>query len=203
MKKKEALARLAKQCEDDPEVTYQYAYTLERLRKYREAARVYEKATKLGPENSKYYFGLGDVCRVMGKYKEALAAYEKGLEHSPGDRRVERYVAELREKVKKIEEQELAKKKIAQEEEKKRKEAMAKVRPKPTPTPIPTPKKIERPSITLTFERPYSGRISLAGVMKRIIETKKIDTRMGRRALTEFSRRKATDEKIFSKSQIE
>ncbi len=186
LKKKETLEGLVKRCEGDPEVNYQYAYTLERLRRYEDAARFYKRATELGPDNAKYYFGLGDVYRVLGRYRDALYAYEKGLRRSSGNRRVERYVKELREKIKESQEENYAKEKVPEEVKRPSLES----------------KGVKRPPITLSFEQPYSGRIALSRLLNQMIKTQNIDDLMGKKALKELTRRKALDERYFIRSQV-
>ncbi len=186
LKKKEQLEGLVKRCEGDPEVNYQYAYTLERLRRYEDAARFYKRATELRPEKAKYYFGLGDVYRVLGMYKEALSAYEEGLRRSQGNRRVERYVNELRQKVKESHEEEYAKETVIEEEQRPGLES----------------KGVKRSSVTLSFEQPYSGRIALSRLLNQMIKTQNVDALMGKQALKELTRRKALDERYFIGPQV-
>ena len=186
LKRKEALEGLIKRCEGDPEVNYQYAYTLERLRRYEDALRFYKRATELGPDNAKYYFGLGDVYRVLGRYSDALYTYEKGLRRSSGNRRVERYVKELREKVKESQGENYAKEKVPEEVKRPSLES----------------KGVKRSPITLSFEQPYSGRIALSGLLNQMIKTRNIDDLMGKKALKELTRRKALDERYFIRSQV-
>lgn len=86
--KKEALVKEAlRVCPDDPDISYQNGYILERLRKYEEALAAYKKTIDLDPGYAKAYFSLGDIKASLKNYEEAAAAYREGLRHDPGDKR--------------------------------------------------------------------------------------------------------------------
>ena len=71
------------ECADDPEVTYYYAYNLERLRKYDAALHYYQKVIELDPNYAKAYMGMGDMYRELGQLDKAIGSYEKGLSLDP------------------------------------------------------------------------------------------------------------------------
>ncbi|MDA3786234.1 MAG: hypothetical protein PF568_05020, partial [Deltaproteobacteria bacterium] len=48
-------------CPNDPIINFEYAYSMERFRKYREALKYYQLAAKLAPKYAKSYFGMGDM----------------------------------------------------------------------------------------------------------------------------------------------
>ena len=83
MKRQVFLKQAVKECPDDAQINYFYAYNLERLRKYDDALYYYEKAVSLGPDYAKSYFGLGDVYLMLGKPEAAILALEKGLAYDP------------------------------------------------------------------------------------------------------------------------
>lgn len=98
LSKRTILEKAVKICPDNPEINYQYAYCLERLRKYDEATTYYRKAVKLDKEkkSAKELFGLGDVCRMTGNLQEAVSAYEAGLRIEPGNKRAQASLREVK-----------------------------------------------------------------------------------------------------------
>lgn len=85
MQRQEFLARAIKECPDDHQINYHYAYNLERLRRYDQALYYYEAAVRLQPDFAKGYFGLGDVYLALGKSKIAIDSFRKGLSLDPGN----------------------------------------------------------------------------------------------------------------------
>lgn len=83
------LEKAIKLCPSDPEVNFQYAYSLERLRKYDSAIKYYKKAVEndKSKTTAKYFFGLGDVSLMTDKFKDAVTAYEAGLKIDPENKR--------------------------------------------------------------------------------------------------------------------
>jgi tetratricopeptide (TPR) repeat protein len=114
LQKRKILEEAIKKCPENPEVNYQYGYCLERLRKYEEAAKWYRKAVKYdtSQKTAKYYFGLGDVLRLSGKFAEARKAYETGLKIEPGNKRAEASLKEVEGKLVAVQKQTVAKKQV-------------------------------------------------------------------------------------------
>ena len=83
MQRQELLTRAIKECPDDYQVNYYYAYHLERLRRYEQALHYYEATVKLQPDFAKGYFGMGDVYLALGKNKTAIDSFKKGLSLDP------------------------------------------------------------------------------------------------------------------------
>lgn len=71
------------ECADDPEITYYYAYNIERLRKYDTALHYYQKVIELDQNYAKAYMGMGDMYRELGQLDKAISSYEKGLSLDP------------------------------------------------------------------------------------------------------------------------
>ena len=83
MQRQELLSRAIKECPDDYQINYYYAYHLERLRRYEQALHYYETTVKLQPDFARGYFGLGDVYLALGKSKTAIDSFKKGLSLDP------------------------------------------------------------------------------------------------------------------------
>ena len=83
MQRQELLTRAIRECPDDYQVNYYYAYHLERLRRYEQALHYYEATVKLQPDFAKGYFGMGDVYLALGKNKTAIDSFKKGLSLDP------------------------------------------------------------------------------------------------------------------------
>lgn len=83
MQRQELLTQAIKECPDDHQINYYYAYNLERLRRYDQALYYYEAAVRLQPDFAKGYFGLGDVYLALGKSKTAIDSFRKGLSLDP------------------------------------------------------------------------------------------------------------------------
>jgi outer membrane protein OmpA-like peptidoglycan-associated protein len=71
------------ECADDPEVTYYYAYNMERLRKYDTALHYYQKVIELDQNYAKAYMGMGDMYSEFGQLDMAIGSYKKGLSLDP------------------------------------------------------------------------------------------------------------------------
>ncbi|MCK5196360.1 MAG: tetratricopeptide repeat protein, partial [Desulfobulbaceae bacterium] len=83
MQRKVFLEKAILECADDPEVTYYYAYNMERLRKYDIALQYYQKVIELDQNYAKAYMGMGDMYRELGQLGKAIGFYEKGLSLDP------------------------------------------------------------------------------------------------------------------------
>ncbi len=82
---------LAKQgisdCPNDPIINFEYAYSMERLRKYKLALRHYQVAAKLDSKYAKSYFGMGDMYMQLERPGDAVKAYQAGLSLEPANKR--------------------------------------------------------------------------------------------------------------------
>lgn len=88
-------------CPDHSDLHCQYAYCLERLRKYEKALGYYIKASDLdGNKRADAYSGMGDVYIVLGNLEPAIEAYEKGLKQETGNQRAMRNLELARIKLK-------------------------------------------------------------------------------------------------------
>jgi|GEM_PF-778439 len=85
MQRQELLTLAIKECPDDYQINYYYAYNLERLRRYEQALDYYQAAVRLKPDFAKGYFGLGGVYLALGKNKTAIDAFNRGLSLDPGN----------------------------------------------------------------------------------------------------------------------
>jgi tetratricopeptide (TPR) repeat protein len=89
---------LAKQgiidCPNDPIINFEYAYAMERLRKYKVALKHYQVAAKLAPKYAKSYFGMGDMYINLERPKDAVKAYQTGLSLEPENKRAQNSLAE-------------------------------------------------------------------------------------------------------------
>ncbi|MBW1792520.1 MAG: OmpA family protein [Deltaproteobacteria bacterium] len=83
VERKVFLEKAILECADDPEVTYYYAYNMERLRKYDRALQYYQKVIELDQNYAKAYMGMGDMYRERGQLDKAIDFYEKGLSLDP------------------------------------------------------------------------------------------------------------------------
>ncbi|MEW6519727.1 MAG: OmpA family protein [Thermodesulfobacteriota bacterium] len=83
MQRQGLLNRAIRECPDDYQINYHYAYHLERLRRYEQALVYYEAAVRLQPDFARGYFGMGDVYLAQGQSKLAMAAFTEGLRLDP------------------------------------------------------------------------------------------------------------------------
>lgn len=88
-------------CPNDPIINFEYAYSMERFRKYREALKYYQLAAKLAPKHAKSYFGMGDMYMNLESPGDAAKAYQAGLSLEPDDKRAQNSLAEAQIKSKK------------------------------------------------------------------------------------------------------
>ena len=202
LQKRQSMEKLAERCSGNAEFLYNYAYILERLRRYSEAALYYKKAAELDATNAKYFFGLGDTLRYLGRYAEAVSAYKRGLEIDPGNARVKRYLEEIeREHGDEIKRVEAEKTHIVKERNMAHTAGHgAKTGSQPTEktkTVVNDKIKIKKRHIELVFQRPYMKSVNLSKQMNRIISTKKLDSAFINTSMKGFVRRKTLDEKYF------
>lgn len=83
MQRHELITQAIKECPDDYQINYYYAYNLERLRRYDQALYYYEETVRLNPDFAKGYFGIGDVYLALGMSKTAIDSFKKGLSLAP------------------------------------------------------------------------------------------------------------------------
>lgn len=145
LEKNKILENASGQCAQDPEWNYAYAYSLERLRRYVDAANHYKKAISIDSKNYKYYVGLGDVLKNTGNYADAADAYKNALRLNPNDQRL---VKELETLTPMIPKKEVPPAKMPESQEIKSKEP-------------PAPKEIEKPieNIAMSLQQPYEKQI--------------------------------------------
>ena len=173
LQKRSLLESAVKQCPDNAEINYAYAYCLERLRKYPLALRYYHLATLLDPSVARYFFGLGDIHRVLDHPEEAVKAYKKGLKLEPGNKRILKYVAELspEKPVKKAIKEKVTETRKAKAETAKKQtvkaaskaKAKAAVKPKAIAKKQARPKKPKKPVVryTLRFQKANSSGVCM------------------------------------------
>ncbi len=100
IKRRELISQGLTDCPNDPVINFKYAYSLERFRKYKDALKHYQVATKLDPKYAKAYFGMGDMHLQLDQPHEAIVAYQKGLSIDPDDKRAARSMQEAISKAK-------------------------------------------------------------------------------------------------------
>lgn len=102
LKRRELISEGLTNCPNDPVINFKYAYSLERFRKYQDALKHYQVATKLDPKYAKAYFGMGDMYLQLDRPHESVAAYQKGLALDPNAKRAARSLQEALAQAKKI-----------------------------------------------------------------------------------------------------
>ena len=100
LKRRELIRDGLTNCPNDPVINFKYAYSLERFRKYDEALKHYQVATKLDPKYAKAYFGMGDMYLQVGDPHASVTAYQKGLSIDPSDKRAARSMQDALSKAK-------------------------------------------------------------------------------------------------------
>ncbi|MCD4654726.1 OmpA family protein [bacterium] len=85
IKKKALLESAVTLCPDDPLINYDYAYLMERLRKYDKALKYYVIASKVDSKFSKAFFGMADIYMVRSEIKNAIQSYKQGLKGDDSD----------------------------------------------------------------------------------------------------------------------
>ena len=87
LQRKELTKQGISNCPNDPIINFEYAYSMERLRKYKLALKHYQVAAKLAPKFAKSYFGMGDMYMNLEKPGDAVKAYQAGLSLEPDNKR--------------------------------------------------------------------------------------------------------------------
>lgn len=67
----------------DKEALFLAGWTLAYQKKWREAAKLFDRATVIDPDFAKAYHALGDVQSLQGDFDNALLFYEKAVEKNP------------------------------------------------------------------------------------------------------------------------
>lgn len=98
LKKRDFLNDAVSMCAEDPYLNYDYAKTLERLRKYEEALHYYTIASRFQSTRANAFFGMGDVFVILAEPQKAAVAYEKGLAVDPSNDRAKQSLVELQKK---------------------------------------------------------------------------------------------------------
>jgi tetratricopeptide (TPR) repeat protein len=83
-------------CPNDPIINFEYAYAMERLRKYKLALKHYQIAAKLAPKYAMSYFGMGDAYINLDMPGDAVKAYQTGLSLDPANKRAQNSLAEAK-----------------------------------------------------------------------------------------------------------
>ncbi|PLX49542.1 MAG: hypothetical protein C0613_07340 [Desulfobulbaceae bacterium] len=102
LQRKELASQGISDCPNDPVINFEYAYSMERFRKYKIALKHYQAAAKLAPKFSKSYFGMGDMYLQLDRPKDAIKAYETGLSLEPENQRAMNSLQEARLAAKKM-----------------------------------------------------------------------------------------------------
>lgn len=102
LQRKELASQGISDCPNDPVINFEYAYSMERFRKYKIALKHYQAAAKLAPKFSKSYFGMGDMYLQLEKPKDAIKAYKTGLSLEPENQRAINSLQEARLAAKKM-----------------------------------------------------------------------------------------------------
>ncbi len=89
LQRKELAKQGINDCPNDPIINFEYAYSMERLRKYKLALKHYQVAAKLAPKYGKSYFGMGDMYLNLERPEDAVKAYKAGLALEPGNKRAQ------------------------------------------------------------------------------------------------------------------
>lgn len=95
IKRRQLCADAVGQCPGNADLHFEYGFTLERLRQYREALEQYEATVAIDPEQAKAYFNMGDVLRLREELDKAILMYRKGLAIEPDNSRALKRLQEL------------------------------------------------------------------------------------------------------------
>jgi tetratricopeptide (TPR) repeat protein len=182
LEKNKILGNAIEQCNKDPDWNYAYAYSLERLRKYSEAANYYKKAISTDSKNPKYYVGLGDVLKNSGSYAEAAEAYKNALRLNPNDQRLAKELEALTPMIPK---KEVSQPKMPETQEIKPKEPQA-------------AKEIEKPveNIAISIQQPFDKQICSLNATE--IEKQKNLSNMTEKYINELKQKNNMDMGYFT-----
>lgn len=100
LQRKELAKQGINDCPNDPIINFEYAYAMERLRKYKPALKHYQIAAKLAPKNAKSYFGMADMYMNLDRPKDAVKAYKMGLSLHPDNKRAKNSLVEAKKQAK-------------------------------------------------------------------------------------------------------
>lgn len=90
----ELSARVVKEYPDNVQYLDTYAWVLFAQKKYREAAKVMEKALKSENVSATHYEHYGDILFKLGEVDQAVNQWKRALELAPGSKDIERKIAE-------------------------------------------------------------------------------------------------------------
>lgn len=96
LQRKELAKQGISDCPNDPIINFEYAYSMERLRKYKQALKHYQVAAKLASKYSKSYFGMGDMYMQLEMPGDAIKAYQMGLSLEPDNKRAQNSLEEAK-----------------------------------------------------------------------------------------------------------
>ncbi len=96
LQRKELAKQGINDCPNDPIINFEYAYSMERFRKYKLALKHYQVAAKLAPKYAKSYFGMGDMYMHLERPKDAVMAYKTGLSLEPDNKRAQNSLDEAK-----------------------------------------------------------------------------------------------------------
>ncbi len=96
LQRKELAKQGINDCPNDPIINFEYAYSMERLRKYKLALQHYQVAAKLAPKYAKSYFGMGDMYIQLELPGDAVKAYQTGLSLEPDNKRAQNSLEEAK-----------------------------------------------------------------------------------------------------------
>jgi outer membrane protein OmpA-like peptidoglycan-associated protein len=88
LKRHKLLEQALASCPESAKYNYKLGYSYERLRRYDEALKHYQKAAKLDPKKVDAHVGVADALVTRGELKQAVESYERALELSPDDARI-------------------------------------------------------------------------------------------------------------------
>ncbi|MEN8257807.1 MAG: tetratricopeptide repeat protein [Thermodesulfobacteriota bacterium] len=101
LQRKELAKQGISDCPNDPIINFEFAYSMERFRKYKLALKHYQIAAKLAPKYGKSYFGMGDMYMNLERPGDAVKAYQAGLSLDPSNKRAKISIKEAKKAAKK------------------------------------------------------------------------------------------------------
>lgn len=90
----EMVTKAVKENPDNVQFIDTYAWVLFHRKKYKEAARVIEKAIQSPDVSAVHYEHYGDILFKLGEIDQAVIQWKKALEKAPGSKDIERKIAE-------------------------------------------------------------------------------------------------------------
>lgn len=96
LQRKELAKQGISDCPNDAIINFEYAYSMERFRKYKLALKHYQIAAKLAPKYGKSYFGMADMYMNLESPGDAVKAYQAGLSLEPDNKRAQNSLKEAK-----------------------------------------------------------------------------------------------------------